>query len=115
MKDIEKKIIEHVIQVMTYSSCMILSKQYLDISEYGKQIDNRLVNVQFFTDKQIGVQKMLKYCKTVCGLINETFVHGLDLQIITPKFCSVGARLINSVISGNLSNKLDIYQAHLNA
>lgn len=55
VKDIEKKIIEHVIQVMTYSSCMILSKQYLDISEYGKQIDNRLVNVQFFTDKQIGV------------------------------------------------------------
>ena len=79
LKDTEKKIIEHVVHVITYSQCMILSRQFFDIGEYRKEIDNRLSNVQFYLEKQIGIQKLLKYCKTVCGLPNESPANGLDL------------------------------------
>ena len=52
--------------------------------------------------KQSKVELMIKFISSVCSGPNEDFNHLDNL--------AKGARLVNSVLSGNILDEIDIYQ-----
>lgn len=75
--------------------------------EFQKLIDQKLKSIQFFMDKAVGVSKFNKYCKTVCNLMDN---QADNQQILTQKYLSLGAKMMNAVLCGGLAHKVDIYQ-----
>jgi len=61
-------------------------------------------------EKQKRLTKIHTYCKTVCGLDVEKFKNkALETQV-TNYYQAKGARLMNAVMSGNITNTFDVYQ-----
>jgi len=106
-KELERKIIEQVIQALTFQEVLIASRQYPDIGEFSNQI---LAKLHLFNKKLERVELMSRYCRAVSGL-TDSQQNNLDAQA-AGRYQSRGAKIMNAVLSGNLGHTIDIYQSN---
>lgn len=109
MKELEKKIIEQILQLVTYQEIWIGTRQYRDAGEFSAQI---LLKLHQANKKKERVEQVMRYITAVTALSDsEKNSNNLEGQAAA-RGQSRGARIMNAVLSGNLMNTIDIYHSN---
>ena len=100
---LEVKIIANICLFVNYLDLLVLSRQYNDVREFKNALnEQRLINL----NKKTKIEGFIRYYRSASFLYEGKQKE----QWINCKHQSKGAKILNSVVSGNIFNQIDIFK-----